>query len=310
MAELGRSTQAPVRELAAAVAVTYEPDERLDALLAAVVLSVATLVVVDNSTTAAGREHAQKAAAAAGAELIVNGRNEGVAAALNRGIDAARERGCTWVLTLDQDSVAIVDIVAAASRAWGACPIRERLAVIGAAFTSELSPATADDPASVRRTWRRERAVITSGSLVAVEPWAALGGFREDLFVDYVDIEYCLRAVDAGYGVISSLEPTMAHASGHRSRNRLVARDVTPTHHSALRRYYITRNRIETWRRFGRTQPRFVARDIVESAKELVKLALFEEDRVAKGQAVFHGSIDGLLGRMGPRGADSGRRRA
>jgi rhamnosyltransferase len=79
-----------------------------------------------------------------------------------------------------------------------------------------------------------------------------------------------------------------------------VLRHVTPTNHSATRRYYITRNRLHVWREYVRHEPAYVMVDMLNSLKELAKLVLFEDDRANKLRSVMHGVSDALRGRSGP----------
>jgi rhamnosyltransferase len=61
----------------------------------------------------------------------------------------------------------------------------------------------------------------------------------------------------------------------------------------------MTRNRFFVWRHYCRTDTRYVAEDIIESQKELLKLLLFEQDRVEKLRAILAGLRDGLRGVAG-----------
>jgi rhamnosyltransferase len=157
------------------------------------------------------------------------------------------------------------------------------------------APAVADG-----RTWEEVPALITAGSLVSLAVYRAIGPFREDFFVDYVDIEFCLRARRAGYHVVQGNAPTIEHSIGRPTRHRLIFRDVHPTNHSPARRYYITRNRILVWRLYARQEPGFVIHDAFESAKETVKLVLFEDRRRSKMRALLVGFVHGLRGLTGP----------
>jgi len=37
--------------------------------------------------------------------------------------------------------------------------------------------------------------LVTSGSMIELATWQALGGFDEGLFIDYIDTDYCLRVI-------------------------------------------------------------------------------------------------------------------
>jgi len=88
----------------------------------------------------------------------------------------------------------------------------------------------------------------------------------------------------------------MTHRIGQPTVRFIGPCAVTPTNHPAFRRYYITRNRFLVWRRYGRTEPRYVLADILASQKELLKMLLFEEDRKSKVRAMLAGLRDGLRG--------------
>jgi rhamnosyltransferase len=144
--------------------------------------------------------------------------------------------------------------------------------------------------------------VITAGSLLAVGAALAVGGFREDFFIDFVDIELCLRLRHAGLRVIRSSAPTIQHEVGQPRRHRLLNREVTATHHNALRRYYMTRNRVIVWQEYLGRERSFVLHDMKRFAKELVKLVLFEDGRTRKLLQLARGLADGLTCRTRARG--------
>jgi rhamnosyltransferase len=76
---------------------------------------------------------------------------------------------------------------------------------------------------------------------------------------------------------------------------------MSPTNHSPLRRYYVTRNRLSVWRRYARSDGRFVAMEMRQSIREWVGIAFAETDRPAKLRAILAGFRDALLGRYGAR---------
>jgi rhamnosyltransferase len=208
---------------------------------------------------------------------------------LNQGAAWVAARGFQWFLTLDQDTTPASTIVHEAARVFGAFPVPPP-AVIGASSTTHRCE---DDPG------RSERIVITAGALNATGSWTAIGGFREDFFIDYVDVEYCLRARRSGYAVLISCRPTIEHEIGRPRLVKTPFRSFTPSNHDPVRRYYMTRNRIRVWRQYWRREGSYVAYDMRAAARELVKIMLFETRRVAKVRAVVRGTIDGFRGVAG-----------
>jgi rhamnosyltransferase len=136
--------------------------------------------------------------------------------------------------------------------------------------------------------------VITAGALHSVSAWRHVGGFRDDFFIDYVDIEFCFAARARGYVVAQAHAPTILHSIGQPTHRRLVFRTVSPSHHDRTRRYFMTRNRIVVWRRYLVQERRWIASDFVAGVKELIKIALFETDRAGKLRAIARGARDGM----------------
>jgi rhamnosyltransferase len=279
----------------AAVVVTFHPGPNLTAMLASLLAQVGAIVVVDNASCPADLPVADEPALQGRVEIIANSENSGVGAALNQGLRRAKERGFSWAMALDQDSSPLPNLVSAAANALRAYPEPGRLAAIGAAVVGadESTPAPAG-------AYRRLAAVITSGTAYSIPVWASLGGFREDFFIDCVDTEFCLRARARGLDVIAATEPALVHRIGSPTRKWALGRWMLPTNHSPLRRYYVTRNRLSLWRRYARSDGRFVAKDIRQSIREWIGIAFAESDRTAKLGAILAGFRDAVLGRFGP----------
>src|SRR6202044_2225279 len=114
----------------------------------------------------------------------------------------------------------------------------------GAGFGEETRPAAW--PA-----WEEVKSVITSGSLIPLAVHAAVGAFRDEFFIDYVDSEYCFRARAQGYRVIRTTQPLMSHTIGAPTRHSLLGLSKWTTNHSPDRRYYIARNDTVMLREYG-----------------------------------------------------------
>jgi rhamnosyltransferase len=294
------SSSAPSAGNVVAVIVTLGPDREVVRHVETLIGRVSRVAVVDNGSGAEAASVLDSIAALPSAEVIRNPANLGIARALNQGAQVAIDAGADWLLTLDQDAEPADEIVSVAGRTFDAYPDRDHIAVIGST-SFEASRAGWVRGESGGRPWVEAANVITAGSFVSLAAFRDMGGFREDLFIDYVDTEYCLRARARGFRVLASRAPAMTHRIGQPTERWIGPRAVHPTNHSAFRRYYITRNRFSVWRRYWRTEPRFVAKDMLAAHKELVKLVLFEHDRRAKIRAMAAGLRDGLRSVTGRR---------
>jgi rhamnosyltransferase len=283
----------PSANSVAAVIVTYHPDASLADRVRPLIGQVGAILIVDNGSSDSELASVDTLVREGVVGAIRNGRNVGVATALNQGLAWAEERGYSWALTLDQDTEPSPDVVPEAARVLETHG-SHRIAVVGAGY-HDGRPSRVRPPAAGYEV----PAVITAGALHSLGVWQDLGGFRDDFFIDYVDVEFCLRARARGYAVFRSSRSTIRHAIGNPTTHQMGLRTFRPTNHSRRRRYYITRNRIIVWLAYARREPRYVAHDVKASAKELVKLILFEDDRPAKLRSVARGAWDGIRGATG-----------
>lgn len=287
-----------------AVIVTFHPGAGLEENVAAIASQVAHVVIVDNgSPDDTRRRLRQLEAGHAGALTIVgNDRNEGLARALNQGVQSCLARGYGWVLTLDQDSTAQPSMVAellAACRTWsGSEPLGIAAAGSVDAEGRPFAPVLFRADAATSAAMPAEVDLVhTSGTLLRAELVRTLGFFREDFFIDQVDYEFCFRLKAAGYRIVVVPSARLVHTLGVRTVAKFFGRRVVCTNHSALRRYYIARNRLVLFRETRNL--RFIAGQTQAAVKELVKVALFESDKLPKFLMTLRGVWDGLRGRMG-----------
>ena len=159
------------------------------------------------------------ALAQAGITLLSAGRNVGIAAALNGLAEAAAARGARRLLLLDQDAVPAPGMEARLGAAL------DRLAAAGlpAAVVGPAPVAGAGHKAPAYPPWKGAAArgslvpvafLATSGSLVDLAAFAAVGPFRADYFIDAVDLEWCFRAWARGFGCWMEAETHLAHHVG------------------------------------------------------------------------------------------------
>lgn len=284
----------PSASSVAAVIVTYHPDAGLADRVRPLIGQVGATIIIDNGSSDTELAPVDSLVREGVVEAIRNGRNRGLATALNQGLAWTEERGYAWALTLDQDTRPTSAVVHEAARVF-AEHADGRVAVIGAGYRARRAAVSSPNGGEVAH-------VITAGALYSVSAWQRLGGFQDDFFIDYVDIEFCLRARAGGYRVVQASVPTITHAIGRPTSRRLLFRSFSPSNHDRKRRYFITRNRIVVWRRYWRRERRWVASDAIAAVKELAKIVFFEADRRGKLRAIARGARDG----MGARSAKDG----
>ena len=294
----------PNRKDVCAIAVTYHPDGEFPARISRVLPQVGALVIVDNGSAAAEVGMLRGITANSMISLVLNPSNLGVARALNIGIERAAALGFKWMLLLDQDSVVDDDMVQTLLKVHAAFPDRDRLAVVGSGFRDVNSKEPT--PINVGDGWIEVECVITSGSLIPLAVHAAVGAFREEFFIDYVDIEYCYRARARGFRVIKTRATLMAHSIGAITRHNVLGLKKWTYNHSPDRRYYIARNDTVLLREYGQYALGLWALKSLSRCLRLCKrIALYEQMKGRKMAAVAHGWWDGVRGHLGPRAHDS-----
>ncbi len=283
-----------VRERRCAVMVTYYPDLEVKRRILNCLPQIDQLIIVDN-TPEAEPELLEIASVSPQLHIVSNRSNLGIAEALNQGIRLASDWGYKWVLTLDQDSEVaeglLESLLAVASSGLA------NIGVIGANYRDIRSGRSLADDGEVGE-YEERTTVITSGSLINVEQFEKVGGFRADYFIDQVDHEYCLRIRRFGAKVLLSKKILMEHCVGEAGGVHVPIIGALPEH-SALRRYYMARNSVVTIKEFLFDEPSWSVRRAIRLLGGGVVIALFDCARVEKTAAFCQGIVDGLRGRMG-----------
>jgi rhamnosyltransferase len=280
-----------------AILVSYHPDAELPRRITRILEQVGALVIVDNGSGDEARALLERIAADPRVSLVLNPANWGVARALNQGVERARSAAFGWVLLLDQDSDLHAGMLRTLIEVRAAYPQPRRVAVIGAGFGEETQ--STPEPGEA---WEEVESVITSGSLIPLAVHAAVGPFRDEFFIDYVDSEYCFRARAKGYRVIRTTQPLMSHTIGAPSRHTVLGVSKWTTNHSPDRRYYIARNDTVMLREYGGYKlGSWALKSLGRRLRTCKRILLYERSKARKIGAVSAGWWDGVRGRLGPR---------
>jgi rhamnosyltransferase len=290
----------PRPDQTAAVIVTLDPDEGLPQRMAGLIKEVAAVIIVDNGSGSEAVGRLKEWAARTGIEILLNRENLGIAAALNRGIGRAEELGFGGVVLFDQDSEPEPGLLTSLTAIFEAFPGSERLALTGSNYF-RLDPGHPEYrfPTAGHAPWIERRSVITSGTLIPLERYREIGPFREELFIDHVDDEYCFRARRLGFRVVMSRVPLMRHAIGDRGEHSWFGHTVETSNHSPARRYYMGRNAVLVARQYLFTEPGWAVMRLWKLLKTVLLIVLFERHKGAKVRHLLRGVRHGLLGRSG-----------
>jgi rhamnosyltransferase len=182
--------------------------------------------------------------------------NVGIARALNKGFSSAVEKNAEFVVTFDQDSCPESKHVAILVEKWRSLSStagnKGKIGAIGPCFYDARN-GNFDYPFYVAKGFKvvkqfpdgkesivKADALITSGMLVPTKMWSDGLSFKELLFIDFVDTEWCFRATQAGYLHYGCFDVKMKHELSEASPIMFFGLIVLK--YSPLRRYYHFRN--------------------------------------------------------------------
>lgn len=292
-----------------AVVVTYNPEiSELQRQLEALVPQVQAVVIVDNASK--GDLAAWNGGLALSAQEVIRlDDNYGIGAAHNRGIVWAKSMGARFVLLMDQDSVPDPNMVAAVVSVYEQASLEgQKIGAVGSQYREggALSGFFRYSAPSAERIVHAAEGVstveceilISSGTLIPVAALDDVGCMDEALFIDYVDVEWCLRTLSKGYRLFGATGAVMSHQLGcELIRFWLLGSRQVPVHRS-FRYYYMVRNSLLLLkRRYPPLAWKFY--ELIRLFKLILMFGLFVPERCERLHMMMKGFLDGLIGRIG-----------
>ena len=252
-------------------------------------------VVVDNGSS-------ERADLVAFNTIFLN-ENLGIAAAQNVGIEHGLARGAAIVVFFDQDSVIDAGFISSLVR-----PIEDNRTKIAAPVFYDIKlgfsyPIVKLSKHGFRTKFRPEQmngpvvtnVVISSGTAVAADVFSVAGVMNADLFIDYVDTEWCLRCFNKGFSILINPAVRMDHSIGDRTIS--IGRFKAPIH-SPLRRYYRIRNALLLLR--VPHVPKILAvREVLFSLAHQMLIITVSKNRFSYLKYMVLGVVHGLTNRSG-----------
>lgn len=252
MMKESKETNTQIQSKVLSIIVTHNPEiEKLRELMTQLQKKSYSAIIIDNNSKNILEIEETKGKF----YLIKNESNHGLAAAQNLGIFFAKKKGFDYVFLLDQDSLFIGNTLYQLYSEM--IQLREHFGNVaalgplhapdrkGEIFFPHISISKAGIPKKIipkRNTKPAEvSSIISSGSLVPTEIFDKIGLMREDLFIDLIDTEWCLRATYKGYRIYSSTCAVLAHEIGQKTISFF---GFCVPLHTPDRRYYKAKNSV------------------------------------------------------------------
>jgi rhamnosyltransferase len=279
-----------------AVVVIYNPDSIAVDNLEVVANIFDKIFVIDNSDAKHNSVDLKRIRNSSSMVYVANDANYGVAKALNQGVELAIKNGFSAAVLLDQDTKLSRSLLDELVYLYNDRSRLAPVAIVGSNYQTSTSLSKQKEARFVT-----EKTVITSGSLLSMEAYKNIGPFNESYFIDGVDLEFCLRAHLKGYGVYKSTKVLMEHFIGDTTKHSLLGLTFATSNHSALRRYYLTRNTVFLCRSFFKYFLLYTVAGGINVVRIAVYIVLFESEKIKKLNYMLLGLKDGFQNTSGKK---------
>ncbi|ANE55250.1 MULTISPECIES: glycosyltransferase family 2 protein [Methylomonas] len=295
----------------ACVIVTYNPDRNIFySMILQLLKSAVSIYIIDNwhsnDSTSYVRELSKRYSDKI--KLICLEKNYGIAKALNIGVNQAMEDNHKYALLLDQDSIPqdglLEEVLDAANML---SKIEPQTVAIGPRLYDPRSNSYVKFASLKWGVWKKVGCgsngenlikcefLNSSGSLIFLRHWEAVGPFREDFFIDHVETDWYMRARYLGlkcYGLCSKRH--LIHYMGDSVCRYWLFGWMYMPRRSPERHYTIVRNAI----RLSKSKYTPILWGVNAALKIIFTFfyfSTFDRDRRNQRCSIINGIRDGLL---------------
>jgi len=236
-------------------------------------------------------------------KIINNSSNFGLAKALNIGILEAKNKKFQFVALFDQDTLLPLDFSKKMINFINNCE-HDKACLFCPNFynlvTNRFNKINKIKFLRLKRYYPVDESVslpsfsITSGSLIDLSKFKEIGFFDENLFIDLVDTEWCLRAHNYGYKILQNNKVIVQHSLGE---GHIKLFNLSIQIHSPSRLYYYFRNSIYLY-----TLPHisfnWVVIDFLRNILRFIFYMLFVKNRIKYFRYIIKGYYHGFIKKM------------
>lgn len=287
------------------VIVTHNPDPAITSqLLVSLAPQIGATLIIDNAS--ASFPEAEFYLANSQLRMIKNSDNLGLATAYNQGIAQAQAGAFDYIILFDQDSVPAPNMVDCLFTALQQSNQHHfTTAAAGPKYTDikgqKRSPFVRIQDFHLERVDCPDDAIveidhlISSGTLIDLRAIDIVGSFVDELFIDCVDTEWCLRARHRKLKILGVGSAAMRHNIGETYlqvfNRQLPLHPTTRLHYQFRNQVWIIKQPWVSWR--------WRICDAIRCTKIFIVFSLFAPNRAGYFYAMLKGLRDGITSRMG-----------
>lgn len=233
-----------------------------------------------------------------GVNIIGSGDNVGIAKALNSIMEFALsyDKTTEWVFVSDQDANYSKNILCHYEKYLD----QDDVGIICPNIiknSEELPAYNSKEISEIKRC-------PTSGMAMRTCDWEKIGGYNDDLFIDYVDYDICEKVILLGKKIVRINNAYLIQSLGKINRvmwiyklgqifdNDRIKKMSMIFNHSPKRNYYFVRNGIIYIRTYAKDIS--VLKEMLYICKWELKKLIFESQKIQQVGAIFKGIKEGL----------------
>jgi rhamnosyltransferase len=180
--------------------------------------------------------------------------NKGIAYRLNQACKTAINEGFEFLLTMDQDSFFTENNLETYIHEISTFKDINTIATFGIEYNA--------NDLTFDKKYIEVDHVITSGCIINLNLYNTVGGFDENLFIDYVDTDYCYNTINKGFKNIKYTSLFLNHSLGEikkrKSLTSLYLKSKRRPIHSNIRIYYMWRNMLYMKKKYQKSFPEHI----------------------------------------------------
>lgn len=275
----------------AGVTVLYNPDQSVVESVKTYINDVEILFLVDNSS----KDNSNMFNFDEKIRYIPFLENKGIAYALNYGAKKAIELSFEWLLTMDQDSKFETNGLSALLEYISKNQQENKIGLYSPFHSTAISGKPPKEPVS------NPIVLMTSGNVISLKAYQDIDGFKDWMFIDCVDFDYCLNLRVHGYELVQVNYVILNHKLGDYEVKKFRGKEILCDNHNATRRYYIVRNSYYIYDMYHQYYPDYCTAVVEEVKDAFLHVPILEKDKFKKFINMCRGYIDFKRGKKGKK---------